>query len=393
MRESAREYPVVTVFGPRQSGKTTLVQMTFPKKPYRSLEEPDLRRWADMDPKGFLADLPHGAVLDEIQRCPDLLSYIQGHVDRGARPGTFILTGSHQPELHQAVSQTLAGRTAVLTLLPFSLKELRHYRKRWRPFELVIMGGFPRLHEGKLTPRRFYNGYLQTYVERDVRALINVRDLRLFQQFMILLAGRVGQVVNYSSLGNDLGLSSTTIKQWISVMKACYVVLELPPFFENIHKRVVKSPKLYFTDTGLAAHLLGLGTAEQAERDPLRGGLFENLIITEVAKAFWNQGVQPDLYFYRDSHGNEVDLLIRRGRDLIPVEIKSGATFSEEFLRGIRRFYAARETGEKQGGFVVYAGERRMNVGNVTAFNPFLHDDLERLAGISTLNTKVKSKN
>ncbi|MDY6990720.1 MAG: AAA family ATPase, partial [Thermodesulfobacteriota bacterium] len=242
--QAAGEYPVVTVFGPRQSGKTTLAQMTFPDKRYVSLEDPDVRMAAETDPRGFLSEMPHGAVLDEIQRLPQLLSYIQGIVDRAQESGMFILTGSHQPELHQTVSQTLAGRTAVLSLLPFSLSELRYYRPEWEPFELIVRGAFPRIYEENLKPRRFFNGYIQTYVERDVRALVNLKDLRPFQQFLILLAGRVGQIVNYTSLSNDVGVSSTTIKNWISVLKASFVVFELPPFFENIKKRVIKSPKL-----------------------------------------------------------------------------------------------------------------------------------------------------
>jgi predicted AAA+ superfamily ATPase len=255
---SAGEYPIVTVFGPRQSGKTTLVQMTFPDKDYYSLEDPDIRMAAEADPRGFLSNLPDGSVLDEIQRLPQLLSYIQGVVDRAKIKGMFILTGSYQPELHQSVSQTLAGRTAVLNLLPFSLIELRNYRTDWEALELIVNGSYPRLHEEKLKPGRFFNGYLQTYVERDVHALINLKDLRPFQQFLVLLAGRIGQIINYTSLSNDVGVSATTIKNWISVLKASFIVFELPPFFENIRKRVVKSPKIYFSDVGLAAYLLGI---------------------------------------------------------------------------------------------------------------------------------------
>ena len=268
--EAAGEYPVVTLFGPRQSGKTTLVQMTFPDKLYYSLEDPDVRMAAETDPRGFLAKLPEGGVLDEIQRLPELLSYIQGIVDQKKKTGMFILTGSHQPELHQTVSQSLAGRTAVLTLLPFSLSELKNYKKNWDPFELILKGAYPRLHEKGLKPSRFFNGYMQTYIERDVRALINLKDLRSFQQFFTLLAGRIGQVTNYTSLSNDVGVSATTIKNWISVLKASFVVFELSPFFENIRKRVVKSPKIYFSDVGLAAYLLGIETSDQVSRDPLR---------------------------------------------------------------------------------------------------------------------------
>ena len=376
--ESALEYPVVTVLGPRQSGKTTLVQMTFPEKTYYSLEEPDIRQVAEADPRGFLAELHQGAVLDEIQRLPELLSYIQGMVDRAKRPGMFILTGSHQPEVHQAVSQTLAGRTAVLTLLPFSLPELRAYKQAWDIFDLVVTGGFPRIHKERLKPSRFFNGYLQTYVERDVRALINVKDLRPFQQFLILLAGRIGNVVNYSSLSNDVGVSATTVKNWISVLKASFVVFELPPFFENIGKRMIKSPKVYFSDTGFAAYLLGIETAEQAARDPLRGGLYENLVILEFLKFRLNRGKRPGLYFYRDTHGNEVDLVIQEGRMLIPVEIKSSATFSLDFLKGIDRF--RRTIGKRSGrGLVLYGGQERLTVKGTKVLNPVLHGTVDEL--------------
>jgi len=374
--EAAKEYPVVTIFGPRQSGKTTLVQMTFPEKMYYSLEDPDVRMAAETDPRGFLAGLPEGGVLDEIQRLPGLLSYIQGIVDREKKAGMFILTGSHQPGLHQSVSQSLAGRTAVLTLLPFSLSELRNYRKNWEPLDLIVKGAYPRIHDKDLKPFRFFNGYMQTYIERDVRALINLKDLRSFQQFFTLLAGRIGQVVNYTSLSNDVGVSSTTIKNWISVLKASFVIFELPPFFENIRKRVVKSPKIYFNDVGLAAYLLGIERADQVSRDPLRGGLYENLLILEVLKSCLNYGKRPELFFYRDTHGNEVDLIIKAARNLIPFEIKSAATFTPEFLKGIEHFRKiASDRCSK--GYVLYNGHEQYTLKGTRIFNPFVHEGLE----------------
>lgn len=373
--QAAAEYPVVTILGPRQSGKTTLVRMVFPDKPYVTLEDPDVRAAAESDPRGFLAQMNNGGVLDEVQRLPDLLSYIQGIVDTSGQPGRFILTGSHQPRLHEAISQSLAGRTAMLTLWPFSLTELRSYKSKWAPFELMVRGCFPRLHEEKLEPRRFYNGYLQTYVERDVRALIRLRDLSQFQKFLTLLAGRVGQIVNFASLSNDAGVSSTTIKNWIGVLKASYVVFELPPYLKNIRKRLVKLPKIYFTDVGLAAFLLGIHTEEQAARDPLRGNLYENLVIADIAKGAFNRGIRPELYFCRDSHGNEVDLLIREKGRLTPVEIKSAATFSKDFVKGLERF---RTLGLKDvaPGTVLYSGEQRFSVRNTHIFNPFSVDDI-----------------
>jgi len=374
--EAAGEYPVVTIFGPRQSGKTTLVQMTFPEKMYYSLEEPDVRIAAETDPRGFLTKLPEGGVLDEIQRLPGLLSYIQGIVDQKKKTGMFILTGSHQPGLHQSVSQSLAGRTAVLTLLPFSLSELRNYRKNWEPFELIVKGAYPRVHDKDLKPSRFFNGYMQTYIERDVRALINLKDLRSFQQFFTLLAGRIGQVVNYTSLSNDVGVSATTIKNWISVLKASFVVFELSPFFENIRKRVIKSPKIYFSDVGLATYLLGIETSDQVSRDPLRGGLYENLLILEILKSRLNYGKRPELFFYRDTHGNEVDLIIRATRNLIPFEIKSAVTFTPDFLKGIEHFREI--AGDRcSKGYVLYNGHDEYTLKGIRIFNPLAHEGLE----------------
>jgi hypothetical protein len=381
--QSAAEYPVVTILGPRQSGKTTLARMTFPNKLYFSLEDPDVRMAAEADPRGFLGRMEGGGILDEVQRLPVLLSYIQGMVDKTRKRGRFILTGSHQPQLHEAISQSLAGRTAMLTLWPFSLHELRRYDSELDPFDLIRRGFFPRLHEQELEPRRFFNGYLQTYFERDVRALIQLRDLSQFQKFITLLAGRVGQVVNLASLGNDVGASSTTIRNWLSVLRASYVVVELPPFFENVQKRVIKSPKIYFTDVGLAAFLLGIHTAEQASRDPLRGNLYENLVIADIVKGALNKGIRPEIYFFRDSHGNEVDLLIREKGVLTPVEIKSAATFSTDFVKGLEWF---KTLGIKRvtAGAVLHNGEQPFEVRGVRVFNPLHVEDIwETLVGPS----------
>ena len=375
LAQSAAEYPVVTILGPRQSGKTTLARLTFPDKPYFSLEDPDVRMAAEADPREFLGRMEGGGILDEVQRLPALLSYVQGIVDRIRKHGRFILTGSHQPRLHEAISQSLAGRTAMLTLWPFALHELRRYDPAPDPFDLIRRGFFPRLHEEGLEPRRFFNGYLQTYVERDVRALMQLRDLSQFQKFLTLLAGRVGQVVNLASLGNDVGASSTTIRNWLSVLKASYVVFELPPFFENVRKRVIKSPKIFFTDVGLAAFLLGIHTAEQASRDPLRGNLYENLVIADIVKSALNKGIRPEIYFFRDSRGNEVDLLIREKGMLTPVEIKSAATFSTDFIKGLEWFHAL---GIKRvtAGAVLYSGEQPFNVRGVRILNPLHVEDI-----------------
>ncbi len=373
--QSAAEYPVVTILGPRQSGKTTLARMTFPDKPYYSLEDPDVRSIAEIDPRGFLHQVKDGGILDEIQRLPSLLSYIQGMVDESREHGRYILTGSHQPRLHEAISQSLAGRTSILTLWPFSINELQNYGPVQSPFDLVVHGCYPRLYEEKLNARRFYNNYLQTYVERDVRALIQLRNLSQFQKFLTLLAGRVGQIVNLASLSNDVGVSKTTIGNWLSVLKASFVVYELPPYFENIGKRVIKSPKIYFTDVGLSAFLLGIHTEDQAYRDPLRGNLYENLIVSEIIKGAFNRGIRPEIYFYRDSHGNEVDLLIKEKGNLVPVEIKSSSTFTKDFLKGLHHFQGL-GLERMLPGSVLYNGDQQFDIHGVRIFNPLKVTDL-----------------
>lgn len=393
---SAGEYPVVTILGPRQSGKTTLARQTFPDKPYFSLEDPDTRIPAEADPRSFLGKMPDGGILDEAQRFPDILSYLQGVVDRDERPGRFIITGSHQPRLHEAITQSLAGRTAVLTLWPLSIRELRRHGIERDPFDLIVSGFYPRLHKGGLDPRRFFNGYLQTYVERDVRALIQLQDLSLFQKFLVLLAGRVGQVVNLASLSNDTGVSSATVKNWLSVLKASFVIFELPPFFSNVQKRVIKSPKIYFTDVGLAAFLLGIHSGNQAERDPLRGNLYENLVIADIAKGAHNRGIRPEIYFFRDSHGNEVDLVIREKGAFIPIEIKSAETFSMDFLKGLKKF---EDLGlpEASKGFVLFNGAQQFDIHGARIVNPLkaqsIFDELVKdAAPASRANTKSRGR-
>ncbi len=310
-----------------------------------------------------------------MRRQPDLISYLQGMIDLDGRPGRFILTGSHQPLLHEAISQSLAGRTTLLALWPFSLHELRGFGAISSPFELIVRGCYTRLHQQGLDPRRFYGGYLQTYVEHDVRAMIQLRDLSLFQKFLTLLAGRIGQIVNLASLSNDVGVSSTTVRSWLSVLKASYVVFELPPYSGNVGKRVIKSPKIYFTDVGLAAYLLGIHTPEQADRDPLRGGLYENLVIADVVKGALNRGLRPEVFFYRDTNGNEVDLLIKENGRLTPVEIKSAGTFAADFIRGLERFQALGIAGTTAPA-VLYAGEQSLDVRGVRVFNPLQVEDL-----------------
>lgn len=369
--EAALEYPVVTILGPRQSGKTTLVQTTFPDKTYRSLEAPDVRQRALEDPRGFLAELKGGAILDEVQRTPQLLSYIQEIVDNNSDTGQFILTGSHQPMLHQAVSQSLAGRTAILKLMPFSLNEITVYNQDLKAFDLCCKGFFPGLYHKNLSPERFFSSYIQTCVERDVRSLMNLKNTTNFQSFLLLLAGRTGQLLNLANISNDAGVSSTTVRSWIDVLKASFMVIELPSYHVNIRKRVVRSPKIYFTDTGLLCYLLGINNSAQLQRDPLRGHIYENLLIMEVLKTRLNKGKRPDLYFYRDSNGNEVDLLIARGQSVLPVEIKSSSTFTPSFIKGISSL--RKQLGDRcKNGMVFYNGENDFSFKDTTITNPLL---------------------
>lgn len=334
-----QEYPVVTILGPRQAGKTTLAKTVLDGYAYSNLEVPEIRQLAEQDPKGYLGMFSGPVIIDEIQRVPELLSYIQGIVDEEKQAGRFVLTGSHQLSLRESVSQSLAGRTAVLHLLPFSIQELAIGGIHFESFsEYAFRGFLPRIYDESLRPATAYSNYYQTYVERDVRQLINLKDASLFEKFLKLLAGRVGQVFDYSSLANDVGVDAKTVRSWLSILEASFLVFKLPAYFENFGKRVVKSPKYYFTDTGLLCFILGIRSADQVERDPLVGSIFENLVVMECLKARYNQGKMPDLYYFRDGKGNEVDLLIQAGREVMLVEIKAASTFSPKMLKGIHRY-------------------------------------------------------
>lgn len=334
----ASQYPVVTITGPRQSGKTTLCRTAFQDKPYANLEQPDVRGFALSDPLGFLARYPDGAILDEIQRTPDLLSYIQPIVDARNVPGQFILTGSQQFEVMDTVNQSLAGRTALLKLLPFSFEELAGNGVSFDIDRLLFQGFYPRIYDAGLDPVQALGAYLQTYVERDIRQLINIKDLALFEKFVRLCAGRVGQLLNMQSLGSDIGISHTTARTWLTLLEASYIVFMLQPWHTNISKRQVKTPKLYFYDVGLATHLLGAESELHISRHPLRGNLFENMVIVEALKYRFNKGKRNNLYFWRDAKGNEVDLVVESGPDIMPVEIKSGATITDDFFKGLKNF-------------------------------------------------------
>jgi predicted AAA+ superfamily ATPase len=354
----SQQYPIVTITGPRQSGKTTLCKMVFPDMPYCSVEDLDTREFATIDPRGFLAQFPNGAIIDEIQRTPDLPSYIQGIVDEKQKNGLFILTGSQNFELAHTVAQSLAGRTALLKLLPFSMQEIETDLTRMSLDELMLTGFYPRIYDQHLAPTEALGFLYETYVERDVRALSNVHNLSLFQKFVKLCAGRVGQLLNLSGLGNEVGISHTTARQWLSLLEASYIVYLLQPHHKNYNKRITKSPKLYFCDVGMAAFLLGIQNEQQMSRDPLRGSLFENMIVMEFIKHMLNEAQQPLASFFRDSSGNEVDLILQVGRSLVPIEIKAGQTIAGDFFKGLE--YFKRVTKDPLAGrAVVYGGKEK----------------------------------
>lgn len=364
----AKSYSVVTVVGPRQAGKTTLARHAFPNKPYVNLEDIDIQELAKSDPRSFLEKYPDGAILDEIQRAPHLLSYIQVLVDQRKEKGLFILTGSHQLELHQAVTQSLAGRTALLHLLPMSLAELTTAGFELSLDTFLLNGGYPRIYAETLDPTKAYRNYFQTYVERDLRQMSQINDLVQFQRFIKICAGRIGQLINVEGIGNEVGVSSHTIRHWISILEASYIIFRLQPYFENFGKRIVKSSKIYFTDVGFATYLLGIETIQQLERDPLRGNLVENLLILELMKARLNLGLDPHLYFFRDTHGHEVDLIFQSGHELIPIEIKASKTFHSDFLKNIL-FFQNLSLERAPKGYLIYAGNQEQKIGSIELLN------------------------
>jgi predicted AAA+ superfamily ATPase len=350
-------YPVLTVTGPRQAGKTTLSRQAFPDLPYVSLEAPDQRDFATHDPRGFLREYPSGAVLDEIQRAPELVSYIQEHVDAAGKNGLFVLTGSRQFRVSEAISQSLAGRTGILRLLPFSIQEALLLRPGLDTGGMLYAGFYPRLYDQGLEPTQALGDYFETYVERDVRQISEIRNLSSFRLFVKLCAGRVGQILNMQALGNDAGVSHTTVREWISVLEASYIVFLLPPLHANVSKRLIKSPKLYFYDVGLAAYLLGIESERQTLTHPLRGALFENLVVMETLKHRYNHGRRTNLHFYRDSTGQEVDLVCELADHLVAIEIKAGATVSSDYFKSLRALVGLLPE-RVRGQFVVYAGDR-----------------------------------
>ncbi|MFC1745901.1 ATP-binding protein [Candidatus Riflebacteria bacterium] len=356
LEKLARSFPVVAITGPRQSGKTTLAKLVFQHKPYVSLENPDTLDHALNDPRDFLASYQQGAVFDEVQRAPQLFSYLQEIVDASNKTGRFIVTGSCQFSLVAKITQSLAGRIGFLQLLPFSLAELKN---SWKPktCDMLFYGLYPALHDRNIEPQLYYPNYVQTYLEKDLRLLQNIQNLAAFRLFLRLCAARTGQVLNMSSIGNDCGVNRNTVRGWLSVLQASFLLHLLQPHHENFRKRMIKAPKLYFFDTGLACSLLGIQSADQLSNHPLKGALFETWVVSELFKQRFNCGLPSNLYYWRDRTGNEIDLIIDQGLKLWGLEIKSAKTVTGDFFKNIHRWKEiAGERVEKC--FLIYDGER-----------------------------------
>lgn len=355
MLENYDYFPVITLTGPRQSGKTTLIREVFQKLPYYSMENLDTQAFASNDPIAFLNQDHRGMILDEVQNTPHLMSYIQGIVDEHPER-RFVLSGSAQFSLMRSITQSLAGRTAVLELLPLSLNEIRSSLPNQDTDSLILNGFYPAIHAGKNKAELFYPAYTKSYLERDVRQLLQIKDMRAFQVFLRLCAGRIGSLFNCSELSNEVGVSVNTIRSWLSLLQASYIVTLLPPYYENSRKRLTKTPKLYFYDTGLAAYLLNIENSQQLSHDRMRGHLFENMVVMEFMKSAYNEGRSGNLSFYRDSNGNEIDLLVAKGGSYTAIEIKSAQTYNSDFEKGLKSASPELESkiAEKA---VVYAGD------------------------------------
>lgn len=354
----SQSYPVVAVTGPRQSGKTTLTKSLFPKKKYISLEDLDQREFAQKDPRAFLKQSQTGLLIDEIQNVPELFSYLQGIVDSNKKAGEFIITGSQQFGLLSGIAQSLAGRVGMLELLPFSISELQRDLKNLE--ETLHKGFYPPIYDRGFEPRIWYEDYVKTYIERDVRKLINIKDLSHFQKFLRLCASRTAQILSYSELSNDVGLDVRTIKSWLSILEASYIIFMLKPHHENFSKKLIKSPKLYFYDVGLLSYLLRI-QKEDILLSPYKGPLFENMIVSECFKYNKNHRLGMDFYFWRDNKGVEVDLLFEKRQKLFPIEIKSGQTIQSNFFRNLKTYqkYSEKKWGQS---FLIYGGEETQNL-------------------------------
>jgi len=360
IRQLAAQFPVVSVTGPRQSGKTTLVKQLFPHFAYANLEDIELRQLAEQDPKYFLQQFPGGLIVDEAQYVPALFSYIQLEADRRGRAGEFVLTGSQHFLFMEKITQSLAGRVAIFTLLPFSETELKHTAFQQPTIDdYLLKGMYPRLYEAGIDPAFYYPNYIQSYIERDVRQLINIGDVGAFRTFLELSAGRIGQLYNQTNIGNEADLDHKTVNRWFSMLETSFIAFKLRPYFQNYNKRILKTPKLYFYDTGVVCALLGIRTTEQLKNHPIRGALFENWIVVEMLKKSLNKGIRPNMYYWRDQTGNEIDLLIDEGGSLYPMEIKSGMTYNAQFFKNIR-FFNALSGNNPDNSYLLYAGTQHI---------------------------------
>lgn len=367
LEEAYRYFSVITVTGPRQSGKTTLIRNLFPHLPYYSLESLDIRSFAENDPIAFLNQNEEGMILDEVHNAPDLLSYIQGIVDEHPDK-RYILSGSSQFAMLKRVTQSLAGRTAVFELMPLSYSETKDLTANVPLDKLLFNGFYPAIYSGRNVPEFLYPAYMKTYLDRDVRDLLQIKDMMQFHIFIKLCAGRIGSLFKASELANEIGVSPNTITSWLSVLQASYIVTLLPPYFENTSKRLTKMPKVYFLDTGLACYLLGIESPEQLSRDKMRGALFENFVVTEALKQRYNQGKESNLYFYRDSNQNEIDLLLKRNTRLYGIEIKSSMTYHKDFEKALKRIDEWVKA-PVDGKAVVYAGNFENTAGEIKLLN------------------------
>ena len=365
-----KQFPVITLTGPRQSGKTTLLRSIYNDIPYVSLEDIDIRNTAINDPRGFLNNFPKGAVLDEVQRTPELFSYIQGIVDEN-KEIHFVLSGSQNFLLLENISQSLAGRAAILKLLPFSMSELQNEGLIPDSYEqLIFKGMYPGIYDRDIEPGFFYPSYISTYIERDVRQIKNIENLNSFSNFLQLCAGRTGQIVNLNSLATDAGISPNTAKSWLSILEASYIIFFLQPYYKNFNKRIIKSPKLYFYDTGLACSLLGISSADQVKTYHSKGALFENLIITELMKSRLHHGVNPRFYFWQNKTKQEIDLIIDKPEGPVPIEIKSGMTMNDSYFTNLK--YWQKITDEKSEYLnVIYGGntDLKTSIGNYISWS------------------------
>jgi predicted AAA+ superfamily ATPase len=371
--EMAKKMPIISITGPRQSGKTTLARQCYPDHDYVNLESPETRLVASEDPKAFLNNHRKGLIIDEAQRLPELFSYLQVISDENGKAGEFIITGSQNFSLMRSLSQSLAGRVFTSHLLPFSLRELKQARQLPKNVnELIIKGFYPRLYDKEIEPTLFYPSYEQTYLERDIAGLVNPTNLNAFRKFMQLLAGRTGQLINFSSLSIEVGVDYKTIQSWCSLLETGFIIFFLKPFHKNFSKRIVKSPKVYFFDTGLACSLLNIKSSADLEKHWARGALFENMVVADRLKNFFNTGQKPPVFFWRDNKGLEIDLLIEEANRLQAIEIKSGTTLTTDYLKNIDRF--RKLVGDAVDTYVVYGGDTALSQKNTTIL-PWYNDD------------------